>query len=573
MSELAGLIGFDLTLLAVGIAVSLAVDPASSVAQALRSCGLTLWLGVAPVGVVLTWLVAVGVDPLVPIVLAVEAVSIGTALGVRKARARRQAILESPPLSIGAAFGYGLVALVAVGQLLASWNHPVTGIDGWAMWLPKARTLAHGLHVSVAGMTSFSGTTYPPLVPVLQASTFGFMGAADEVMLTVQAAVFFVAFVHAAVVVGRRLAPDLYVVPFALLLVSIPEVLTRELQPDADYPTAFLFVLAVLLCLAYLRAGRTSDVLAAGLILSACVNARREGLLYAAAIGAGALVLLALRERKTLLVAAASIVAGLTYAPWFFWVRVHHVVADAVPPPSLTGGTAGTSEGGSVLHALHVFGSYLFNAELWGIAPYIGFVALGAAVLGGRRSREPVLFVCTVLVVAGLGLLWRLMWYGGADNPAGTPIPRLVGAWSLLLCASAPILLSAAAGDAARDFVPRVLRPLGAVRPWSAAIVAAGPLVLLAVVIPRLGSPTAGCEAVASSGSPAVLVFGHPKRYSDAQALQRQVREAGFPGGTISFDHCGRLRVQSGAVDSLAAARMLRARAAAGRLDARIQRL
>jgi hypothetical protein len=564
----AGLVLYDATLLVVGAAVLSVAFPSLTLRRLRGLLGLAYWLGLATVGVGLTWLTALGIGPRVPVVLGVASVPVVAAAAVRLRRRREPPDSPpSPPLTLAACVGYGLVGLVIVGQFLASWNHPLSGWDSWAFWIPKARLLAASSHVSASALTQFSGTTYPPLVPLVHAGAFGFMGSANEVMLDLQAAVFLGTFVQAVVAVTRRLASDVYVVPFALVLATIPEVLTRSLQLDADYPTEFLFALGALLCIVFLKTRVAGYLVCACILLAACSNARREGLLYAAAVGVAGVVVFLLRERRGLLVAGAASVAGLTYAPWFLWIRIHHVQADSVPPPGLLGGAAGGGQSAAspLLHGIRVLGEYVFRAGLWGAAPYLGFLTILVALLAGRRLRIPVAFVGTVLVVSAAGMLWRLLWSGGLSNPEGTPIPRISGAWSLLLCAVAPVLLASVTEHPITDrLVPSVLRRSVFVRPpvpLAAGVVVLPAVVLAVALAPRVQASTAGCETPAPAAGPAIVVFGYPKRFSDAVVVRNSALRVGFKQTSVGFDHCGRLRVQSVELPSVQVAREVQAEA------------
>ena len=113
-----------------------------------------------------------------------------------------------------------------------------------------------------------------------------------------------------------------------------------------------------------------------------------------------------------------------------------------------------------------------------------------------------------MLAVMGVGMLWRLLWYGGQLNPQGTPIPRISGAWALLLCAVAPIVLAASV-PARRLGAERVLRPALGRLPLALGLVLPA-AVVAAVLVPRLQGRLAGCESPPSALGKNVVVFGYP---------------------------------------------------------------
>ena len=69
--------------------------------------------------------------------------------------------------------------------------------DAWSFWVPKAKAI-YGLgKLDVEFFTTLPGSSYPPLVPVLDAAAFHAMGSADVVTLHVQYWLFGVGFVWA----------------------------------------------------------------------------------------------------------------------------------------------------------------------------------------------------------------------------------------------------------------------------------------------------------------------------------------------------------------------------------------
>jgi hypothetical protein len=569
--SLPGLLLFDLVLLVAGWAVLAALRPGRPLASIGASAGLAFWLGLGAEGVLMTWISTFGPGPTVPIVLGIAAALVLVAV-VRRLRWQGAAERSSRnPLSALAALGYGLVGMACAGQLLVAWNRPLDEWDGWAFWIPRARLLFDAGHLHADTYTQFSGTTYPPLVPLIHGAAFGFMGASDAVTLHLQAGLFFVAFVHAVARLSRTVASDLYVLPFVLVLATIPEVLVRSQQLDGDYPTEFAFVIGTLLCVLFVRSGARWQLGAAAVLLAAAANSRREGVLYALAVLVAAIVVVTVRRRwRDVWLAAPAVFAGLSAVPWLVWVRWHHVQADSVVPSGSVGSTLEVTGEASLGHAVWVLLTYLFDFRLWSIAPYLGLLVLVAFVFARRRSAPIAGFLAAVLVVTGVAMLWRLRWYGGALNPKGTPIPRIAGMWSLLLCSVAPLLCAATLPDRpSLAFARRLGR-------WRNEIVVVPLLVVLpaailvAVASPHLEARVVGCRVAPTVTGPDTVVFGYEPTYADAASLRRRVAKVGFVGSTIDFDGCGRLRVVQ-PVPSLKVAHQIQAEARTADLPTVVQ--
>jgi hypothetical protein len=562
--EALGFLVYDLLLVAIGWSVLVAVEPTIRLQRLLPSTGLAFWIGLSTVGLIGSFVAVLGPAPSRLSVSLIAAAA--AAIAVLRRRSSRSAATAQPPpprLTWPAAVGYGLVGLVAAAQIAAAWYRPATEWDGWAFWIPKARLLFTTGHLKASLWTQYSGTTYPPLLPVVHAGAFAFMGAADEVLLHVQAAIFLAAFLQAVSVLARRYAPDVYVVPLVLLAASLPWLSRYVLQLDGDYPTELLFALSALVCAAFLVSGRRELLVPAALLLGADANSRREGLIYACAIGAAALVAGAVQRWRPLWLAFPAAFALVAAVPWLLWVRVHHVVADAAVPPKLIGSTANQSDTGAISQGLGTVIHYVFRFGSWSVAPYVGFAALILGLRRWRRDSGLASFLASTTLIVILGLLWRLLWYGGGLNVNGTPIPRIAGVLSLFLLAVGPLLLTSAFGRPRLPvtWLARTLSPA-----VGGAAVTLPAVVLLGVEGAHLHAIRTLCDPPPAATSPAYVVFGYSSDYADALRLQSSVARRGFDGTTLGVDLCGRLRVQSGPLPTLDAARELQQQARAARL-------
>jgi hypothetical protein len=353
------------------------------------------------------------------------------------------------------------------------------------------------------------------------------------------------------------------VAPFVLLAAALPELANRVLQLDGDYPTEFLFVVGALLCAAFVLDGEWWQLVPAGLLLAAAVNARREGLIYAGAIIVAGALTAALRRRAAWIIAPGAF-ALASIVPWELWKRIHHIVPDSVAPDSIVGSTGGQSTGGAVGHGAWVVFEYVFKFGYWSIAPYAGLVLLVVA-LSNRQARAVSMFFTLVLGAAVAAMLWRLLWYGGGANVQGTPIPRISGVCALLVCAASPLLLGAMS-----DRVPFELPVrLSSMLPGAVAVaVVLGPAALLTVLDgAHLRAIRTPCDPALTATGPAYVVFGYPTSYARAQKLLESVVKTGFVGSTIWVDTCGRLRVQSVELKTKVVARQIAAEARSANLS------
>src|SRR5262249_1069914 len=114
------------------------------------------------------------------------------------------------------------------------------GWDVWAAWIPKAKDLYYsgGLDAGLRG--GLPGPSYPPGLPILDATAFHAMGSADAVTLHLQ--YWFLGVGFAAALAGV-LAPRVRVailLPFLLLMLTMPDFRNRATDLYGDVPLGFL---------------------------------------------------------------------------------------------------------------------------------------------------------------------------------------------------------------------------------------------------------------------------------------------------------------------------------------------
>jgi hypothetical protein len=203
-----------------------------------------------------------------------------------------------------------------------------------------------------------------------------------------------------------------------------------------------------------LRTDERWPLLAYALFLAAMMATKREGQLLTACLVVGALVATVPRRRQVWVpvvgLAAAAFAVNL---PWRIWWMTKHLTPDTPPGSSLS------EQASRVLPSLGLVLHLLFEYRLWLLAVPI---ALAAALLGlaGRHLETQLLYVVTgALAVVGFAwVVWSDPTIPISTKPALTPVPRAVGAITLLSLVLAPLLIADAlrprGARAARDAVP-----------------------------------------------------------------------------------------------------------------------
>lgn len=415
--SLVGLVAFDGLLLLTGYAVLYPFVGRYDRGRLLRYGGIAFWVGAAVLGLVLT-LVAV-ITSLGPrwwfvLVVALSVSATGVALGSWRQRASVCPPVERGPFGLAAAPFAAATGMILAALFAAAYNKPLAAWDSWAFWIPKAKTLFYSGSLDPSAITSFSGTTYPLLVPVLHAAAFGFMDSADTVAIHLQPWVFVAAFVWACVGLLRPRCPHALIWPFLALLIVLPSLDdTVVLKPDGDYPSVLLFALGAIALLRWVEDEEPWALAVGGLFLAAAASAKREGTAYLLAAFLAGYVVTATKSRKRwpllTLVAAAALA---TTIPWRLWLRAHAVVADSMPPSGVLSDSVGN---GGLGKGIEVVFHYLFSYSQWSIAPWLGVIVLAAGIVIGPRRRDSCArLACALVRSPGC----RRCWCGEPDPTA-----------------------------------------------------------------------------------------------------------------------------------------------------------
>ena len=197
--------------------------------------------------------------------------------------------------------------------------------DTWAFWLPKAEAIYyfHGLDTGLGGFTTFANPQYPPLVPVIDAASFHFMGGFYPALLPLQQCLVFVGFITALPALLRSV-PRWIVYPLLAMLALAYQLASEVLKVMPDQELAYLLGLAAVCGILWLERDRAAFLVLAAIFLAGAALTKDEGvllglLLAVSIIAAG----FAMRGRRA--VSGFFLLLGpLALLPWRFWLESHH---------------------------------------------------------------------------------------------------------------------------------------------------------------------------------------------------------------------------------------------------------
>ncbi len=443
--SLAGLLALNLLLLASGIGLLWYLRGWDTWIDLGRLLGIAYLAGLAAVGSVWTLLLIMGIPFSVWLLLAVPAFVTGATAVAARRRGRRRprggSIVAGRGLII-TAVGIAAAGLLLEGVFRMSRLSGLYWWDAWSFWIPKAKAIYFFGGLDEQFFTTLPGSSYPPLVPVLDAAAFHAMGAPDVVTLHVQYWLFGVGFVWALSGVLSERVSAWMLWPFVLLLLVAPRIGRRFEITEADLLLDFLFVLAAVLVLFWILERDRWKLAVATLLLCGMVLTKREGLLLAAVLVAAALLASGRQWRSTwpalgVVVAVVVVVA----APWRIWYVAHGVAGEGP-----TGGGLNPVESTERLWpSFRLAFDVLFSSSYWSV---LVPVAIGALVLAlATRAFIPAVFFGALVGLVTLGggwITWAIPELPITQELGGNPIVRYMGAAALLCAAASPILLAAA---------------------------------------------------------------------------------------------------------------------------------
>lgn len=330
--------------------------------QMFASLGLAYLCGVALVMLSAILLLVIGIPMSAPAFLVLALVL--TAVFVVPALRRPEASMKWHPPKLGltpaknwlaartpawwvaALTLFVLGVMVLVGYMSAV-KLPVSGWDGWSIWLRKGLMLFDSGSLPTEFFSSpnyeFMHPDYPILLPLWESAFFRFAGAADAQALHGQFWIMFVAGLWAGAFLAHRIAATvnrtkewaavLWAPVLGLLLVT-STTRVQLMTMNADIPLGIFAFAAVLAISLWLAGGRSGYLWTGVVLLGAVASLKNEGLTTALAV-LGALVLVRffapgassrLQSAKPALVATAALV--LTVLPWRIWIKLQDISGD-----------------------------------------------------------------------------------------------------------------------------------------------------------------------------------------------------------------------------------------------------
>lgn len=560
---LAGLLALNLLLLLAGSCLVWAARAPRTWLELVRLAGLGYLCAIAASGAIWTLALSAGIPFSLALVCG-SILSVGASgLAIGRRLGRRLPQLASPSGRSTWTIVAGAVGLAAVGVFLEGLFRAarLSGLfewDAWSFWIPKAKALYYFGEFGERFLANATAPSYPPLIPLLDAAAFHFMGGPDVVTLHVQYWFLTVGFVVAVAGVLSFRVPAWLYLPFLALVLVAPRTTEKLLTPQADFPLDFLFASAALLVLFWLLDGERAWLVLATILLAGTVVTKREGVLLAACLlGAAALASVRdVRGRWPALGVVAVVIAAVAL-PWRLWYSAHDLPAEA--PLAI----AGTDR---LWPSLRLAVDVFFDPNLWSVIGPLAAVAVLLALLA--RAWIAGAFAGILMLLVLLGGAW-ITWIF-ADIPVTAeesvnPIVRYIAAAVLLAGVATPVLLAEAwrqSGDRASP--PR--RPAGLLVPLAAAGVAlamiASPLTAVAGGRPRFPS-RADCALPPVPGKPVELVFGTFDHPDAAAAQASKALGFGFVQIGVVPDGCGRWEAAVTGYETVEAARGAQAEAAA----------
>jgi hypothetical protein len=440
---LAGLAVLNVLYLLGGLALLWLVRGLETWSEIVRLAGLAFLIGLVAVGGAWTLMLVVGIPfglwavLVVPVLLTAGSVAVG--------RRRGRTLPRRVQVEVRSTHAIVVVGVAAAGILLEALFRAsrLSGLywwDAWAFWVPKGKAIYYFGDLDVGFFTSLPGSSYPPLVPVVDAAAFHAMGSADVVTLHVQYWLFGVAFVWALAALLAERVPAWILWPSILLVLVAPRIGRRFYITEADLFLDFLFVVAALLVCFWLLDRERWRLVLATLLMSGMVLTKREGLLLAALL-LGAALLASIREWRHALPRLGIVVAivAAVAVPWRIWYVAHGVAGEG---PS--GGIAPTENAERLWPSLRLAFDVLFSSDYWSVAVPVAIGALLLAVAAGLYRLALYFGLLVLFVTLGGGwITWAIPELPITQEFGGNPIVRYMGAAALLCIAATPLLLAA----------------------------------------------------------------------------------------------------------------------------------
>jgi hypothetical protein len=416
-------------LVAVGYAVLYALAIVELRFGSLLFVGLAYLVGWACIGGLLTLALIAGIDPGISTFAVVAAVIVASSVFYRvRKRSTLPAAREAAPRFRGVSLVAAIPALLGAVMIsiasLAAISVAVKGqlyagyLDSLDFWIPKAETIyyAHGLDPGV--WATIHHPEYPPLVAVMDALTFHFVGGFHPSVLPFQTTLLGIAFLLSALALVDRFAPRWISLPSLALLASTPWFWARLQASLADQMLAYLIAAAAIASVIWLYERKQGFLILTFVLLAAATLTKLEGgfmaeLLALAVASAGLLL-----YRRAAAPALVLLIAPAVALPWRLWLH-HHGLPGSSPDyhaSDLLNPSFLSERSGRLTGSLHALWDGLITAQLqtsaiiWISVAALGIVAWRMPVIAGAVAGWFVLSLLGLTIVYWIGRI-ALSWY------------------------------------------------------------------------------------------------------------------------------------------------------------------
>jgi len=282
--------------------------------------------------------------------------------------------------------------------LLAAIRVPLGSFDAWSLWEYKGRLFWLNGGITTSFLTDsasvFAHPAYPPLIPLLIAWQYTWIGAADSSGMKPLFSLYYAALVLAFYAGLQARAGQRVAVLGACCLVLIPRITDYAGTGLADVPLAAYVVAAAA---AFVAAGPppfgTRIRLSSAVFLGLAACTKHDGLVY---LGTALPLLVFVGSRigiQRTSVAAYAVAAALIALPWYCYVAwIHAPDRDflAMTPSNIV------DHANRLPEIAQIFGLDLLAVDQWSVLWYVAAVLLVRAVIK-RQLRAPVLIAFVVI--------------------------------------------------------------------------------------------------------------------------------------------------------------------------------
>jgi hypothetical protein len=273
---------------------------------------------------------------------------------------------------------------------------PLGSFDSWSLWEYKGRLF--WLDGGISGgflhdhAAIFAHPAYPPLVPLLIAWVYGWLGAADPTLMKPLFACFFAALLLAFFAALRSRVGPRGALLATTALALLPQVADYAGTGLADVPMTAALVAGAAVLARWWEDGDDGALAAAGAVLGIALLIKHDALVFAVP----AFLCVAARARGWRALLSLALPVCLIGVPWYAYVRF-----AAVPDRDFLPLTAANvvAHAGRVGGIARLFALNLLAAGEWSVLWY----AFGALLIVGlvrRRLRAPALLLPVLLPLA-----------------------------------------------------------------------------------------------------------------------------------------------------------------------------